>query len=398
MISRAVLSRLPIADRLQDDMGQALAGIHSLLSFVLTLSVDEAARHAALEETPAVAFRIPHRAAWLLVDRTSASIAGSNSLHLPEKPYAALSLSPTIVRAIQTSPSWAKGSALAERAVYGLLVSDRAAFQKLLAYAPLIETQVYAFAARLVEILDALRGHLLTSPQTGERRATLTQHYWRFAGMLGQATLVATTPGARPWLVDLAKAFTWTTWTPSFPFVRDRNCWLAAIGARAAAEFGPAVIPGYADALDRSEHPLTAADAMMALVAIALQHDAAREEVIGLIRGSTSHRPGRIAPELWPLLAEQAENVFLETGPATVPHRFRLPSYQVDPTGFDPREGYPLFRQLRSVLGASIATFIPGSGAAPVLPTGADAEAMFIRAWGPEQKLERPENSASILH
>lgn len=384
--------RLPIENDLQVKMSEALAGIHAQLRFALTLAHDKAARLAALDGKPALAFKLAHSAGWLLIDEQSSTVARTNGPRHPERPYTALSQSQAVTKIVQKSASWSKTDTLAERAMQGILANDRAAFQNLLALAPLVETQVYSFAARLIEILDALRPRAQTAIATDGHSGALGPYYWRFAGMLGRATLLATTPGASLWLLATARSFTWATWTPSFPLVRERNCWLAAIGARAAAEFGPDIVPYYADALRRARHPLAAADAILGMTAIAYRHETVRDAVLDTFRASRSTQPysDMMAPELLPLIIQQGEALLLSQNKPVAGRPFPLPPYRIDPTRFDPFNGYVLFAQLPLALATPTASLIPGAGAEPVLPTKANADTMLARSWGPEPVWDQP--------
>jgi hypothetical protein len=68
----------------------------------------------------------------------------------------------------------------------------------------------------------------------------------------------------------MAKSFTWTNWTPTFPLVRERTVWLSAAAARSAIAFGAAVVDRYVDALVRATHITQLFDALFGLTAIAL--------------------------------------------------------------------------------------------------------------------------------
>ncbi len=89
---------------------------------------------------------------------------------------------------------------------------------------------------------------------------------------MGHLTLIASSREAQDWLSDMAHAFTWVNWTPSFALVRERTAWLAAAAARSAAAFGPAVAPHYFRALEDARHPTKVFDALLGLVAIACAH------------------------------------------------------------------------------------------------------------------------------
>ena len=132
--------------------------------------------------------------------------------------------------------------------------------------------------------------------------------YWGLLSLLGRLTLLATGQGSSAWLADMAKSFTWTNWTPSFPLVRERSLWLYAIGAHAAAEFGPDVLESYEAALNRHTHPAKALDNLTGVVAIGLRYAGACEAAIAVLRRSEHRLSERklIGPEFFVMEFKQA--------------------------------------------------------------------------------------------
>jgi len=104
--------------------------------------------------------------------------------------------------------------------------------------------------------------------------------YWHYAHAMGHITLLASTPGSRPWLADMADSFVWVNWTPSFPLLRERTLWLAALAARSAIAFGEPVVEKYLSTLALATHPMKSFDAIFGLLAIALDQDRIADAVV----------------------------------------------------------------------------------------------------------------------
>jgi hypothetical protein len=89
-------------------------------------------------------------------------------------------------------------------------------------WAPLIERPVYRFCARAVGELDSWRGTALTGANHlalgGE---AVLSRYYALVHTVAHLTLLCSGQGAIPWLSDMAKSFTWKTWTPTFTLVRE---------------------------------------------------------------------------------------------------------------------------------------------------------------------------------
>lgn len=174
---------------------------------------------------------------------------------------------------------------------------SRPRMAELLRWAPLLERAAYRFGARCIAGLQEMRRDL--QAQTGSAppaRQGRLQAYWRLALANSHLGLLATTEGARPWLVDMADSFTWIDWTPSLPLVRERSLWFGAVAARNVATFGDAVLEKYLRALALATQPIKAFDATFGLLAIALDDP-------------------RLASALRPALAGQAQAFLRQGGP-----------------------------------------------------------------------------------
>jgi hypothetical protein len=160
-------------------------------------------------------------------------------------------------------------------------IQSRSSFHEIFKWAPLLEQPAYKAAMRVLHVLDTLRlaVRLELSRGTGSGSTGL-QAYWQLVHVLGQLTLVASSNEARPWLASMANSFEWKDWTPSFPLVRERTFWLAAIAARSAAAFGESVVEGYLRRLSRAKHPMMVFDALFGLTAIALANPSSKASIL----------------------------------------------------------------------------------------------------------------------
>ena len=150
----------------------------------------------------------------------------------------------------------------------------RAQMRDLLKWAPVLEQVAYRYTARTTTLLDRLRPELLTAAdEPSAARDQKLLEYWSLLHTGGHFSLLASSAEARPWLTGMAQSFTWETWTPTFPLLRERTLWLAAVGARSAVAFGEPVIEPYLTALALANHPLRTMDALCGLVAIALDQE-----------------------------------------------------------------------------------------------------------------------------
>lgn len=267
----------------------------------------------------------------------------------------------------------------------GLLQSNRTLFTQLEYWAPLLEAELYILATAYSDLLDAQR-HIIKMLAPTEL-GIAAQAYWRAVAAMGRATLLATSPGASGWLVDMPRSFTWSTWTPSFPLVRDRSLWTAMIGARSAAEFGPSVIESYGNILARAEHPVNALDAIVGLTSVALRHANARREVVNLLKleqARLNHKSAQ-SPEFITLGFSQALKLLEADAEESRAQGSGAPAFRHDPFEVNSSGDSPIFRKLRQALILPASAFIAPSR---TLRSEGDMSAsaaslMFTRAWLP---------------
>jgi hypothetical protein len=157
---------------------------------------------------------------------------------------------------------------------------SRAEFEALYRWAPLFEKLAYSLCARSINLLESWRTSALREGNVTPATGSTVERYYALLHTMTHLTLLASSPGARPWLSDMAKSFPWVNWTPTFALVRERTVWVAAAAARSAAEFGIDVLPFYFQALAEARHPMKAFDALVGLVAIACAEDDAFEPIV----------------------------------------------------------------------------------------------------------------------
>src|SRR5260370_27122219 len=90
----------------------------------------------------------------------------------------------------------------------------------------------------------------------------------------------ASEPGAGSWLGEMARQFHWNSWTPSFPFLRERTMWLATCAARSAIAFGTSVLDRYVGVLAAAAHATKVFDAPFGLTALALRYRAQAPHIV----------------------------------------------------------------------------------------------------------------------
>jgi hypothetical protein len=162
---------------------------------------------------------------------------------------------------------------------------NRAEFEELSRWAPLIERPAYRICARSINLVEKWRAAALGEPEARPASGSIVERYYGVLHAMTHLTLLASLPGAGRWLSHMANTFTWVNWTPSFPLVRERTVWLAAAAARSAAAFGNAVIAHYLRVLGEARHPMKAFDALFGLVAIACAEEDAFEPIVeGILR------------------------------------------------------------------------------------------------------------------
>jgi hypothetical protein len=152
---------------------------------------------------------------------------------------------------------------------------------------PLLEKPAYRLCTKLNVLLGSMRGIVVPSLKTGGTPSEGLGDYWAMVQTIAHLTLLASDPGARPWLSEMATTFEWQRWTPSVTLLRERTCWLAACAARSAIAFGPSVFDKYIGVLMRSQHAMITFDALYGLSAIGLS---APDEIKPLIREISSLR------------------------------------------------------------------------------------------------------------
>ncbi len=271
---------------------------------------------------------------------------------------------PSIAR--KMADALAQSSVLAEAAklVRPLLgpaeVPSRREFAALLPWTSALEQIAYKTAASITVTLDILRPYILARLRVGETvPPELLGQYWQRMHAAAQFVLLASDPGAAPWLGEMAGQFDWINWTPTFTLLRERTAWLAACAARSAAAFGEPVVQRYLSRLGTASHPFKIFDALFGLAAIALGNSdlsmpIAREvrlleplaapavrhiydDALDLIEGKADWA-GDDAPEIEALgwragsSAGLATKPALQTDPAAVMHSGHLLGFVILPT------------------------------------------------------------------
>jgi hypothetical protein len=175
---------------------------------------------------------------------------------------------------------------------------------KLLKWAPVLELLAYQCFTTASMLVDRVRRRLLTVPLSDTDRDGMLVDYWTTLHTMGHLLTIASSPAARPWLAEMASAFTWREWTPSFVLSRERTLWLMAAAAKSAVAFGEPVLDRYLSKLSSSDHPIKGFDALLGLVAIGLDRPdiasavVAEIEAIGASKVEDRSRPGFIGPML----------------------------------------------------------------------------------------------------
>lgn len=205
-----------------------------------------------------------------------AARAGSGSA--PVHPIGRPELRPLLIELVRVAQSAEKADRLLGPLLRGDVI-DRTSWSALVRWSPVLERVGYRCAARLWDVGQAPGRSQADTALPAVQRV-------RFAAALASGTLslLAAEPEARPWLVDMARTFEWRTWTPSFPYVRERSLWFTGVGAHMARAFGTAVTDRYLATLARSKRPFQAVDALTGLVAIALSEPTETQAIVASIR------------------------------------------------------------------------------------------------------------------
>ena len=153
-------------------------------------------------------------------------------------------------------------------------------------WSPLLEQLAYKSGTRLSILLDLLRPEIRKNlrAEDTETASPNLYIYWSALHVMANLILLASETQCRQWLNDMASQLSWTTWTPTFPLLRERTVWLAACAARSVVAFGEPVVGQYLTALSKAQHPMKAFDALFGLVAIALDCKVAAPSVLSQIR------------------------------------------------------------------------------------------------------------------
>jgi hypothetical protein len=161
---------------------------------------------------------------------------------------------------------------------------SRETFIKLLRWSPLVAADAYRQAALLQSMFDLGRARVLADPRPEPLHA-----YWMHAHLLGHLTMLAAAAEPTAWLAEMANAFPWHRWTPSFALVRERISRLAVRGAWASTRFGTSTVDRYLVNLDAPQL-LRVFDAVLALVSIATAFDRDRDAISRELFGRLAHR------------------------------------------------------------------------------------------------------------
>ncbi len=138
-------------------------------------------------------------------------------------------------------------------------------FCKLSRWAALLAHQAYLHTAVTQMVIDQTSDLVRKRPSERALRER-----WNLIHALSHSTLLAASANPTTWLVEMAGAFEWQTWTRSFPLVRERVHRLAMRGAWAAARFGTGVVDRYLRVIMEGRQPLHCFDAVLGTTAIAL--------------------------------------------------------------------------------------------------------------------------------
>ena len=297
-------------------------------------------------------------------------------------------------------------SAILPVSAIGQRPSRRDEYVRLEKWAPLIERVAYRFCAHAKEELNSWRARAFEEAALDTLPSeTVIQRYYALAHTSAHLTLLCAGSGARPWLSEMARSFSWTNWTPTFPLVRERTLWLAAAAARSAAAFGPDVVDPYFDALSRARHVTLVFDALFGLAAIALTHKDTREFIVQRISAQSEARVDRpiVGADFVTIAYLSALSCLTRGEETTASDRLLLEqlswrpaslrglgtreAFRLDPTNVDHDGEMIGFRALRYILQPRSSFHYPLRPAAfaPILPTAEEMPELLTRAWGPRQ-------------
>jgi hypothetical protein len=258
---------------LDAEFGNGQERIVGLLALAMTIQRDAALRSTISAGYDHVAIALEDNGPYVVAERGKVVGAAMSGTIFDD--VAVVDLRAAVEASAVTNTAFQRvyrsARAEAERAFIAMRASadgyTREPFAKLLRWAPLLAPDAYRQAAVLQSMSDVERPRLL-----GHARPTALHDYWMNVHLLGQLTLLATAAEPTAWLAEMANAFPWRVWTPSFALVRERISRLAVRGAWSSARFGVSTVDRYLANLDAPQL-LRVFDAVIALVAIASAHD-----------------------------------------------------------------------------------------------------------------------------
>jgi hypothetical protein len=280
----------------------------------------------------------------------------------------------------------------------------RRSVEAILQWAPALEMPAYGAAASLSTMLDEERPRLFAKIPREERTAAASRRrYWELVNLMGRLTILSTEPEARSWLSEMANSFEWITWTPSWPLLRERSLWLAAIAARSAAAFGAGVTDRYLDTLGHARKPMKIFDALFGLTAVALGSPSHRDAILTEMHKSIAYLESQSAlgePTVR-LAADQAIDILREPKAAENWSKSEIAGFGMQQSLFAPRilasdgamplknVGHPAFAILPFALSAQILDFFPTFASAKAgLHLGLskmDIKTLISSAWSSER-------------
>ena len=136
----------------------ALSVIDRYLRFGLALQNDADLRRSIIGEEGRVSFRLPADTGWMTLGKSSFELSRAKPLPTSERAFSELVQDAAIAKQILQGTGARAHASKSEHLIRkGLLQFDRPAFRRLEDWAPLLETQVYSFGARAIQLLDHLR-------------------------------------------------------------------------------------------------------------------------------------------------------------------------------------------------------------------------------------------------
>jgi hypothetical protein len=269
---------------------------------------------------------------------------------------------------------------------------------KLLKWAPVIEMLAYQCFATASMLVDGMRRRLLSAPLPDTDRDGMLVDYWITLHTMGHLLTIASSPGARPILAEMASSFTWKEWTPSFVLSRERTLWLMAAAAKSAIAFGEPVLDRYLSKLSRSDHPVKSFDALLGLVAIGLDRpDIARTvvteiEAVGASRVEDRSRAGffglMLNCAIETLREPQAAEKYFDrltrdaaTSKLAHPKLLGLDALRLDSAEIIPEGGVLGLIALPSIIRSPLGEYYPRHGSPALLIRPRDISLILERAW-----------------